>query len=300
MEGINASISTAGPPAVVLGRRVVAAERSVGGYTAGWRGVVKLADGQRAFVKSAAGTNAGSIRREARVLSWMDQNGHSALGPRILDFVDGEPAMLVLDDLSSATWPPPYPADTTPLFSTLEQLRRVEAPADLDALETWAEGSGSRWERIADDPTDFLGLGACSAAWLTSHVDALIEAERRVDLRGRSLVHNDVYSGNVCFVDDRAVLIDWATAARGNPDLDVAFAIVSVLAEGGQIPARPLLADEGSWAALLAGHNALEASSPLPAWAEPKSTLRQDQLGDLRVALSWAASVLQLPTPSRQ
>ena len=141
--------------------------------------------------------------------------------------------MLVLEDLSDAHWPPPYPADTSALFDTLQELGRVEAPSELQALEDWDDGSSSRWQRVADDPAAFLHLGVCSAEWLDRNVGALIAAERRVDLRGSSLVHNDVYSGNVCFVGSRAVLIDWATAARGNPDLDVAFAIVSVLVEGG-------------------------------------------------------------------
>ena len=164
-------------------------------------------------------------------------------------------------------------------------------------LEDWDEGSASRWQRVADHPADFLRLNVCSREWLESSLPALIDAEKQADLRGTRLVHNDVYSGNVCFNADRAVLVDWATAARGNPDLDVAFAIVSVLAEGGQLPERQLLNDEGAWAPGLAGHNAFEAGAPLPAWAEPGSTLRQDQLTDLRAALPWAARTLGLEPP---
>lgn len=130
------------------------------------------------------------------------------------------------------------------------------------------------------------------------NVAALIDAEQRVDLRGTKLVHNDVHSGNVCFPPGRAVLTDLATAAQGNPELDVAFAIVSVMVEGALLPDRSLLTDEGAWAARLAGHNAIEASSPLPAWAEPGSTLRHDQLKDLRVALPWAARAIGLETPT--
>jgi hypothetical protein len=280
----------------VLGRPVAASRRSTGGYTTGWRGVVTLDDGSRAFVK-AAGASAAPVRREAGILRWLERSWHSQLGPRLLDFVDGDSAVLVLEDLSTAHWPPPYPADTEPLFATLHALGEIEAPADLEPLEDWDDGSRLRWDRVADDPADFLRLGVCSAEWLAHHLSDLTEAERRIDLRGTSLVHNDVYSGNVCFVDGRAILTDWATAARGNPDLDVAFAIVSVLAEGGRLPARQLLADEGAWAARLAGHNAVEASSPLPAWAERDSTLRQDQLVDLRAALAWAARALELPPP---
>lgn len=285
------------PPARILGRSVVAARPASGGYTRAWRGRVTLDDGRHVFVKSAAGDAAAALRHEAHVLKWLADQGRSDLGARLLDFTDGDTATLVIEDLSKAIWPPPYPADTSRLFAALDELATVDAPADLDTLESWGAGEGSMWARVAADPAAFLRLGVCSPAWLERNLGALIESERLVDLRGDSLVHNDVYSGNVCFVGDRAVLTDWATAARGNPDLDVAFAIVSVLAEEGRLPARQLLADEGAWAARLAGHNAVEASSPLPDWAEPNSTLRQDQLGDLRVALAWTARALELPTP---
>lgn len=253
-----------------------------------------LDDGRQVFVKTAAGDAAGALRHEARVLTWLEHQGQSDLGPRLLDFTDGERATLVVEDLSAAHWPPPYPADTDPLFAALDELAKVDAPADLDALETWGAGDGSKWAGVAADPASFLRLGVCSAAWLERNVGALIEAERRVDLRGDALVHNDVYSGNVCFIGDRAILVDWATTVRGNPALDVAFAIVSVLAEGGRLPSRRLLLDEGPWAARLAGHNAVEASAPLPDWADPTSTLREDQLTDLRVALLWAVRLLGL------
>jgi hypothetical protein len=305
MERIPALTSTAsgpdaaGPRRVVLGRGVLAAQRSAGGYTAGWRGVVTLDDGQSVFVKTAAGLDGGPIRREAKVLASLQEQGHVGIGPRLLDFVDGDGPTLVLEDLSAAYWPPPYPADTDPLFATLSRLGQIEGGADLEGLEAWAEGQASRWALVAENPTAFLKLGVCEPDWLDRNVASLIDAERRIDLRGGSLVHNDVHSGNVCFVGDRALLLDWATAARGNPDLDVAFAVVSVLAEGGQLPKRQLLADEAAWAARLAGHNAVEASSPLPEWASPGSSLRQDQLTDLRVALPWAARVIGLEPPHR-
>jgi len=256
-----------------------------------------LDDGRTVFVKSATGADIGRIRIEARVLAWLDEQDHARIGPELLGFEDGEPSNLVVADLTHAHWPPPYPGDTGALFDTLDELGRLDAPADLEALEDWGEGSASRWQHVARNPAKFLSLGICSADWLRRHIGTLIKAEARVDLRGRSLVHNDVYSGNVCFADGRAVLTDWATAARGNPELDIAFAIVSVLVEGGELPARQLLADEGAWAARLAGHNAVEASSPLPAWAQPDSTLRLDQAGDLRAALAWAARALDLPEP---
>jgi hypothetical protein len=52
---------------------------------------------------------------------------------------------------------------------------------------------------------------------------------------------------------------------------------------------------EAAFAAALAGHFALEAPAPLPAWAAPGSTLREDMTGDLAHALRWAAELLELP-----
>jgi hypothetical protein len=274
-------------PTQVLGRRVVRATPSAGGYTQGWRGIVHLDDGSSAFVK----VGGDSVRREAKVQTWLAAHGGSQLAPALLDFADDDPATLVLQDLSAAQWPPPYPVDTTPLFETLAGLAKFDAPSDLERLEEWDQ-PGLRWAQIAGNPDAFLNLGVCSWAWLEANAVWLMDAESRADLRGKSVVHNDLWAGNVCFADGQAKLVDWATAARGNPDLDMAFAILSVIAEGGRLPDRHLLNDEGAWAARMAGHNAVEATLPLPAWAAADSTLRTDQLRDMRVALAWAARVL--------
>ena len=110
------------------------------------------------------------------------------------------------------------------------------------------------------------------------------------------LVHNDLFSANVVFRPDRAILIDWATAAVGNAELDAAAAILSLRVDGGPT-VHPPIENESGFAAMLAGHNAGEAASPLPAWAHPGSTMRSEQLGDLRHALAWASEQLGLPVP---
>jgi len=115
-----------------------------------------------------------------------------------------------------------------------------------------------------------------------------------VTLAGSQLVHNDLFSANIAFHGDRAILVDWATAAQGNASLDSAMAVLSLRAEGSG-SAHPTFADEAGFAALLAGHNALEAPAPLPSWARSDSTMRSEQLGDLRHALAWAAELLGLP-----
>ena len=139
-----------------------------------------------------------------------------------------------------------------------------------------------------------MGLGLCSSGWLESSIDALIEAERRCVFEGDELVHNDIYSGNVGFTSRGAVLVDWGAAVRGSRWIDSAFAVLSVRVEGGTRPGLEI-PGEAALAAALAGHFAAEAPAPLPDWAEPGSTLREDMAGDLAHALRWAAELLDLP-----
>lgn len=260
-----------------------------GGYTRSLSWRVETADGP-AFVKQAE--DEGSLhmlRREALVYEHV--RGHFLPGFR--GFADnGTRALLAIELLPDAHWPPPYPEDVAPLFHTLEELAAVGAPAELPS---WKHRP-SRWERIAADVSPLLGLGLCSEAWLEQALPTLIAAERDVVDVGDDLVHNDVYSGNVAFVGDRAVLVDWGAAVKGSRWVDVAFAVLSVRVEGGELP-RVDLPNEGAHAASLAGHFALEAPMPPPEWTSPDSTLREDMVGDLAHALRWAAEALELPLP---
>lgn len=111
---------------------------------------------------------------------------------------------------------------------------------------------------------------------------------------GDELVHNDIYSGNVCFTARGAVLVDWGAAVRGSRWVDVALTLLSLRAEGGTVP-RLDFPGEASFAAAFAGHFAVETPAPLPEWAEPESTLREDMAGDLVHALHWTAELLELP-----
>jgi Phosphotransferase enzyme family len=229
------------------------------------------------------------LRREALVY----EHVRGPFLPGYVGFADaGGRAALAIELLEDAHWPPPYPADVAPLFHALEEVAAAAAPA---TLPSWKH-QPSRWERIATDVLPLVGLGLCSEAWLEQALPTLIAAEREVVDVGDDLVHNDVYSGNVAFVGHRAVLVDWGAAVKGSRWVDVAFAVLSVRVEGGELP-RVDLPNEGAYAASLAGHFALEAPLPPPAWATPGSTLREDMAGDLAHALRWAAETLHLPLP---
>jgi Phosphotransferase enzyme family len=258
-----------------------------GGNTRSRAWQVTTRDGM-AFVKQAA--DEGSLhmlRREALVYRGVS----GPFLPGFLGFADSEErALLAVEFLDGAGWPPPYPEDVGPLFDALELVAAATPPPELPVCGPWR----SRWERVAADPEPFLGLGLRSREWLEASIGTLIEAEARAVFEGDELVHNDVYSGNVGFTSRGAVLVDWGAAMRGSSWIDVAFALLSVRAEGATIP-RIDFPSEANFAAALAGHFAAEAPAQLPAWAAPGSNLQQDMVADLAHALEWAAGLLDLP-----
>jgi len=269
------------------GSPVVEEALDTGGYTRSraWR--VATSDGP-SFVKQAE--EAGSLhmlRREAAVY----RNVRGPFLPAFVGFADsGEQALLAIEYLENALWPPPYPDDVTPLFDALEAVGATEPPVELPAHGRWA----ARWKRVAADPERFLGLGLCPRSWLESSLETLIAAEEGAEFSGSALVHNDVYSENVGFTGRGAVLVDWGASVRGSPWIDVAFALLSLRVEDA-VPPQVDFPDEAAFAAALAGHFAVEAAAPLPDWAAQGSTLREDMRGDLGYALAWCVETLGLP-----
>jgi hypothetical protein len=260
-----------------------------GGYTRSERWQVETVDG-RAFVKQAEDDGSlHMLRREALVY----QEVHGSFLPGYVGFADsGARAVLAVELLEDAHWPPPYPADTTPLFDALAEIAAASPPAELPP-EPQLE---PKWEAVASDPEPMLQLGVCSRAWLESALPTLAAAEQEAVFEGNHLSHSDVYSANVCFEEGRALLVDWGAARRGSPWIDVMQAVQSVRAEGGAVP--PIeFPNEVAYAAAAAGHFAVEAPLPLPEWSPAGSTLREDMAADLGHALRWAAELLGLPLP---
>src|SRR5262249_29211178 len=141
----------------------------------------------------------------------------AAFLPRLLAWEDdGVYPFLVLEDLSAALWQVPWTmARVTQVLTALQQVAATPPPAGLGRLEErWPALAG--WEHVAQEPTPFLQLGLCSAAWLTQALDTLVAAETCAPLAGEALVHFDVRSDNFCFVEDHVVLVDWNWAGRGN------------------------------------------------------------------------------------
>jgi hypothetical protein len=257
-----------------------------GGYTLMEHWLVELEDGTRAFAKVAVDEpTAGYVRDEHRVYSQVE----ASFLPDFLGWDDdGERPILLLEDLTGAHWPPPWrDGDVAAVFETLDELHETLPPPGLppltlDELHTWRE--------VEENPEPFLSLGLCSPAWLERTLPELLAATERCMITGDAFVHLDTRSDNICFVDGRAILVDWNWAGTGRPLVDAAFWMPSLFAEGGPAPTEAL-PDAGDLTAVVSGFFAPIAGLPPPAGAP---TVRPLQLVQLKVALPWAVEVLAL------
>jgi Phosphotransferase enzyme family len=278
---------------------VARAERLLGGEAESWRRVesrgwsrnehwtLVLRDGTRAFLKEASiAPSPEWLRREAEVLRLV----RGPFAPKLLAFEDGGRPLLVLDDLSEGShWPPPWrPGDVEAVLGTLEEAARTRVDG-LPRFESWPG-----WHAVADDPAPFLSLRIASGAWLERALPELLAAQDGAGTAGDALVHFDVRSDNLCIRDSRAVLVDWNHACLGNPELDVACWLPSLVLEGGPGPREVGRGDE--LAALVAGFFAALAGLPPP---EGAPRVRGFQIAQLEVALPWACDVLGLEPPDQ-
>jgi hypothetical protein len=275
----------------ILGARPVARRRVHRGYTPAERWVVELDDGRSVFVK--VGVNeltAGWLRDEQRFYAALE----APFMPRLLGWADGDRPTLVLEDLSSAAWPPPW--SDARVASVLQTLREVAATPPPPWLSP-ASSSGlldRGWHSVREDPGPMLSTGIVETAWLEAALPVLQAAADACQLDGDELLHLDVRSDNICFrADGSAVLVDWNLAVVGNARLDIAAWLPTLVSEGGP-PPESILADAGPEAAFIAGFFAARAGQP-PVPGAP--AIRPLQLEQLRRALPWACRELGLPRP---
>jgi hypothetical protein len=246
-------------------------------------------DGESAFVKiGTTDLTADWTRMEHR-------NYRSLEGwfmPRVLGFDDdGSRPALALEDLSEAFWPPPWTDQR--IAAVLDALAAIGHTAPPGHLLGRGIDWGTNWRDLDEDPTPFLKLGLCSPAWLEANLPTLISAADGAPISGDSLVHLDVRSDNLCFRDGRAVLLDWNSAGVANADLDIAFWLPSLNAEGGP-PPEQVLPSSPALAAWVAGFFCSRAGGV----EMPEAPhVRPLQLWQARTALPWAVRALGLAGP---
>jgi hypothetical protein len=261
-----------------------------GGWSVSVRGVAELAGGGTVFAKLGdVADTATAVRAECAVYPLLS-------GPFVPRLVAADPAVpvLVVEDLSGATWPPPW---TPELLAGLErlfaELAATRAPARLPALADCLRDTGA-WELVAADPAPLVATGVASAGWLERALPVLLEAQAAAPVSGDRLIHFDIRSDNLCFRDGRALLVDWNHARVGDPRWDRLLMVQTIQMEGGPT-VRELAPDpEPGILAWTAGFFAARAGLPPPQGA-PR--VRGFQRAQLEIVLPWLAEVLGLPPP---
>ncbi len=266
------------------------------GYTSAFRRRAELdvpLDGAHTvFVKAAVdGRTALWLRREQLVY---DHVRAPFVASRLAWDDDGDRPLLVLEDLGTDGWPPPWtPEQVTAACRAVAELREIAAPTGIKPA-TWLREQFGGWAEILGAPDQFLRTRIASAAWLVRWGPDLAAAESAAELDGDRLIHLDLRGDNIWASRNRAVLVDWNWALRGNPDLDLAGWLPALAAEGGPAPWE-LSSGLGALAALVAARFGDRAGAPPSPGSRPGLRDMQRALG--AVALAWACRELGLPPP---
>lgn len=264
------------------------------GLSSAHRFSVTLEDNSKVFVKASTDEwTERWLRTEHLVLSSV----RGAFMPSVITWIDdpGTRPVLVSEDLSHAYWPASHngvawrEGDFDLLFNSIQELSSHTPPPELFALQN---RKTSIWSGIADDSAAFLQLGLCSETWFRRSVDALIEAERNVDVTGNYLVHGDVRSDNICILDSKIIFVDWSHASRGHRLHDLATVLPTLYLEGGPAPYQIMPNGGGEAASGCAGLvERLLTDHGMPQWLG--KVFRQL----IAIQLEWAAQCLHLDEP---
>jgi thiamine kinase-like enzyme len=271
----------------LLGNKVLSATPVVGGYTPATRLLCQTAKG-RVFVKAGSTPlTAEFVRREIEVYKSIS----GSFMPQLIAHQDHETEpVLILEDLSTAYWPPPWTPTTVELvLMQIDSIHGVKPP-----LEPFSKVHGpvpTGWTEVAQHPLPFLSLKLTSEQWLDATLPTLVQYESRCPTDGDTLAHCDIRSDNICDAGGRALLVDWNQACKGNPDLDLGFWLPSLHYEGGPAPAQ-ILPHAPEVAAWVSGFVASRAGLAI---IPDAPLVREVQKKQLRAALPWVVEALDLP-----
>lgn len=276
----------------LLGAAVTSSRRVEGGYTPALR-LVCRSTGTSFFVKvGVTPLTSEYLRREVHVY----QRVSGSFMPTLVAWDEHDPEpILILEDLSACTWPPPWDERSVEIvLAQIEALHHTTVQ-----LESFAEVFGTRkeghWQAVAVDPAPFLSLGLVGSRWLDAALPILIEAEARCRTDGMNLTHGDLRSDNICFTASGARFVDWNLASLSNPVLDLGFWLPSLAYEDGPLPER-ILPHAPEVAAWISGFFAARAGLPVIPDAPRVRVVQRQQL---ETALPWVIRALELPPLSR-
>ncbi|MEM7116757.1 MAG: phosphotransferase [Chloroflexota bacterium] len=272
----------------LLGQPVTAQEKVVGGYTPAARWRIHTNAGSYFAKIGSTPLTTSLLRREARAYEAIE----GSFMPQFFGWDDDEAApLLVIEDLSTAHWPPPW--DRKMVDAVLAQLEVLHnTVANVPTLaEIWGEQPDKDWLKVAQDPEPFLGLGLVDGDWLETHLPLLLEMEEKCEEAGTAVTHGDIRSDNLCITASGVKLIDWPEACLSNPRLDLGFWLPSLAYESDILP-ETILSNAPEVAARVAGYFAARAGLPVILDAP---FVRRVQRQQLNTALPWAIRALNLP-----
>ncbi len=258
------------------------------GYTPTARYV--LSGGRRTgFVKiSTTPITAGQINRE--IVAYSGISGRFV--PKVLAAdPDPETPILIIENLSTAIWPPPW--DDRTLGMVLDSIAEMHATPSTLVHGGLLMGRDPGWPKVAADPNAFLSIGLVDAVWLDRALPNLLAAEAACNFGGEALTHLDLRSDNLCLAPNGVKFVDWSEACRSSADVDLGFLLPSLAYEGGPLP-DAILRRRPDIAAAVSGFFASRAGLP----TIPLSPfVRRVQREQLTTALPWAIRALGLPPP---
>ncbi len=231
------------------------------------------------------------VRKEKRTYDLLN----APFMPHLIAFEDHETnPILIIEDLSSHHWPPPWSEDRIArVIDTVHTLHSWDISGlDLGAFGA-IHGELRGWSDVAAEPAQLLATGLVDEAWLDEALPILLSASERCETEGAALTHCDLRSDNLCIAPDQVLFVDWNWACRWSPRLDLGFFLNFLTAEGGP-PQETHLTDSGAESAVVSGFFARQAGLPEIPGAPQVRWLQGVQL---KSALSWAARILELPSP---
>lgn len=273
----------------LLGWRPQSRRPVYGGYTPTAR--YAIADDRRTGFVKAATTELTARMVNREIAAYAGISGRFV--PRVLA-ADPDPAVpiLIIEDLSQATWPPPW-TDAV-LRQVLDTIAEMHASPSTLAHGSLLDDREAGWPTVAENPEPFLSLGLASPAWLDRALPALIAVEQSCVLTGDALTHLDLRSDNLCLTANGVKLIDWAEARRSSAAVDLGFFLPSLAYERGPLP-DTILPNHPEVAAVVSGFFAARAGLPVIPNAPFVRRVQREQLA---TALPWAIRALGLPPPS--
>jgi aminoglycoside phosphotransferase (APT) family kinase protein len=281
-----------------LGAPVVAAHSEAGGFSPGLAARLRLAHGERVFVKAinaARNPHTPAIhRREAAVLAQLPP---AAPVPRLRWLLDdGDWVVLACDEVDGRAPALPWiEGERDRVLAALVDLATclTPAPAGMAPIAGRLADDFDGWRRLAAAPDPRL---ADVDPWVHAMLPELAEQESRWPAAavGDTLLHCDLRADNILLTSTGVVFVDWPAACVGAAWIDLVFLLPSMAMQGGGDPealltGHPLArvapaADVTAVLCALAGYFISRSLMPPP----PNiPTLRQFQRAQGQVALRW-------------